>query len=728
MKRKKFLALLIGIILILPGCGNNSENTAENAAEKTTEDAASQSADSAHATVSTVTLTEGKYSEEKLDDTWDESTAVAIRLEGNTISADSDQVDVEGNTATIKAAGTYLLSGTLEDGQILVEAGKDDNVKLVLNQVSLTSSTTAPIFVKSGKTVVTLAEGTENAVTDASEYVYETEDDDEPYAAIFAKDDLTFNGTGTLTVEGNYKDGIVCKDDLKFVNGTYHITAADDGIVGKDSVSVKDGSFTIEAGGDGIKSTNIEETDKGYIILENGDFEITAGNDGVQAETLLRVNDGQYTIVTGGGSAEAVMTSGAREPMQGQKGDGQMRGGGRGEKMQGEKPDGTMPDGTAPQEGAVSEGTVPPEGEVPSGTMQPEGDMPSESMPEEGDMPNGMMQPEGEVPSGTVQPEREPSGNNEKMSEMSVDTAQETESGKALKSYVELQIAGGEFTIDSIDDGLHSNQDVTVEGGTLCIKSGDDGIHAEQKLSILGGNVDIQQSYEGLEGHEIAIEGGDVKVTASDDGVNAAGEAADSNAASGGAGSNAEAGADNTVNQENGGTKTEFSTDAAGQGKMQMRGGMMGDDQGASLTISGGTLLVNAEGDGLDANGNIYISGGTIILHGPSNSGNGTLDYASECKITGGTLIGAGSSGMAQGPSEDSTQPSLVLNIRQSVEAGTVISVKNSSGEVLDEMTTEKTVQWFIYSSPELKEGETYSIYVGNEVTEVKVSSVINQS
>ena len=156
-----------------------------------------------------------------------------------------------------------------------------------------------PIYV-----VIILAEGTENVVTDGMEYIYE-EGEDEPGAAIFAKDDLTFNGTGTLSVTGNYKHGIQCKDDLKFITGTYEVKAAEDGIVGKDSITVRNGNFTIDSGDDGMKATNIEEPDKGYVLIEEGSFQITAGGDGIQAETLLRVNDGNMKITTGGGSQNA---------------------------------------------------------------------------------------------------------------------------------------------------------------------------------------------------------------------------------------------------------------------------------------------------------------------------------------------------------------------------------------------------------------------------------------
>lgn len=161
-------------------------------------------------------------------------------------------------------------------------------------------------------------------------------------------------------------------------------------------------------------------------------------------------------------------------------------------------------------------------------------------------------------------------------------------------------------------------------------------------------------------------------------------------------------------------------------GRGDARGGMAGENQGAMLTINGGTLYVNAGGDGLDANGDIMIAGGNVTVHGPENSGNGTLDYASECKITGGTFFGVGSMGMVQNPSGDSTQPIIYCQgMQQSAAAGTAIVVKDSSGETIAEVVTEKTVQWYAVSLPEFKVGETYTVCVGDTETEITLNGIL---
>lgn len=699
MAKGKCIALFLGMAMVcsLAGCSQNEEK--EAVAEES----------SGHASVSKVTLTEGKYSDEKLDDTWDENDAVYLKLEDDSISVQAvgesgeDGIEVSGSTATISQAGTYVLSGSLADGQIIVDAEKDTYVKLVLNGAEITCTDTAPIYGKSGNLIITLAENTENAITDGENYVFDGEGEDEPSAAVFAKDDLTFNGTGMLNVSGNYNNAIQCKDDLKFVAGTYVVSAVDDAIVGKDSVSVRDGDFTIESGDDGIKATNSEDPEKGYVLIENGTFQITAGGDGVQAETLLRVNDGKMDIVTGGGSGDAATSGMMRE----------------GEEM---PEDGEMPEGgEMPQTGQMPEGgTEPEDREMPQTGTGPE----DREAPQDGDMPQNRELPqEGDMREGGETPQNR-------------DVTQEGENGeevstKALKSYVELVIAGGEFALDSRDDALHSNQNVSIDGGIFTIQAGDDGIHADKTLTVDGGSIDITQSYEGLEGFDIVINAGDIKVVASDDGVNAAGD--DDSAANPESDSEEESEAVQSEDEESANTPRDQGQQVSNSNTFaseqntgrKMDGFMAGEDQGATLTVNGGTLYVNAEGDGLDANGDIAINGGTVTVHGPVSGGDGTLDYASGCKITGGVFLGVGSAGMAQNPSEDSSQPSIVGTLSQAAEAGTTISVKNSEGEVIASVVTEKKVQWYAISAPELKEGESYLVSVGDEEQTVELSGVV---
>lgn len=560
--------------------------------------------------------------------------------------------------------------------------------------------------------VITLAQGTENTVEDGSDYTFGEAGEDEPGAAIFAKDDLTFNGNGRLQVTGNYNHGIQCKDDLKFVDGTYIISAANDGIVGKDSVSFRNGDFTIESGDDGIKATNTEDTDKGYVLIEDGIFRLNVAGDGIQAETLLRVNNGEFEVTAGGGSQNAESVSGNSEGGEGRtlpdgeygkpfgekSGDGSEVQGGRQEKPLGDMQErGNPPDGTADSRNAQS----------PEDRADGRGRNLQEEPPQ-----GGMEPPDGELPEGAALPDgRGGSPENGKKDDTAgnSDSAAESVSTKGFKSYVELVILNGEFNIDSQDDGIHSDQNVTVQGGKIRISTGDDGIHAEKTLTVDGGSLDIQKSYEGLEGFDVIINGGDITIISSDDGINAAGDGP----------STGESGA--------GSWQPVSSGTVYGQDRRMEPPFMAGEDQGASLTINGGTVCVNADGDGLDANGDIFISGGAVTVHGPANGGNGTLDYASSCKITGGTFIGIGSMGMAQGPSEDSTQAAVVLCSEGYVAAGTAVSLKDSGGNVLAETVTVKNAQWFAFSVPELKEGEIYTFCAGTAEKEVVPTRTVTE-
>ena len=242
------------------------------------------------------------FSDEDLNPSVDESATV-ITLNGDSISVEGVGAAVNGSVVTVTEAGTYSVSGTLNNGQIAVDA-QDGDVTLVLNGVNITNSSSAAIYVRSAdKVALTLADGTLNVVSDGTPYVFETAEADEPSAAIFSKDDLTINGTGSLTVNGNYKNGIATKDDLKIVSGVIMVNAVNDAIRGRNYIAVKDGTIIVNADGDGLQSNNDEDAAKGYVLIEGGTLNITSGMDGIQAETRLTINAGNINIVSGGGSA-----------------------------------------------------------------------------------------------------------------------------------------------------------------------------------------------------------------------------------------------------------------------------------------------------------------------------------------------------------------------------------------------------------------------------------------
>jgi Carbohydrate-binding domain-containing protein Cthe_2159 len=297
---KKIITLLLQttLILALAAC---STAPAETTASDTTNQASV--GDEAVAAVDAVPLSVN-YSTDDLSPVSDSSATSFIKLEGDSITVEGTGATVSGSVVTVTAAGTYRISGTLNNGQIVVNTEDEATVTLALNDVNITNTSSAPIYVKSAdKVVITLADGTQNTVTDGASYVFESTESNEPNATIFSNDDLTINGNGSLTVNGNYNNGIATDDDLKITNGVITVNTVNDGIKGKNYIAVKDGTITVNAGGDGLQSNNDEDATKGYLLIEGGTLNITSGLDGIQAETQLTVNGGNINIVSGGGSA-----------------------------------------------------------------------------------------------------------------------------------------------------------------------------------------------------------------------------------------------------------------------------------------------------------------------------------------------------------------------------------------------------------------------------------------
>ncbi len=257
-------------------------------------------------------------------------------------------------------------------------------------------------------------------------------------------------------------------------------------------------------------------------------------------------------------------------------------------------------------------------------------------------------------------------------------SASDTDSAKAIKCEKNIVITDGMISIDSSDDSIHANESIAVTGGTVTASSGDDGIHADTDLTITGGDITITKSYEGLEATNIVFAGGKACVTASDDGLNAAG--GNDGPAFGGGG---------------------------GRPGQNMFSGTTG-----SLSITGGYLIVNASGDGVDSNGTLTVTGGVTLVSGPTNSGNGALDYQSGASITGGIFIACGASGMAQNFS-DASQGSIMVNV-QTQSANSPIAICDSDGTVLASFTPMKAYQNVVISAPSLKTEETYTIRTGD--------------
>ncbi len=311
MKKMIHVFLLAALLITLSACAGNSADMTTVESNSQTEDtwvieqSAQVVATNQVAAASGATI--GEYDADDLDASLDSSGMSFIKLDGDAITFEGSGATLDGSTITITTPGIYSISGTLNDGQILVDSTVDGTVRLILNGASISSSTSAPIYVSNAdKVVITLADGMHNYVSDGSAYVYASADITEPNAAIFSNDDLTINGNGSLTVNANYNNGIATDDDLKIISGSILVKAVHDGIKGKDSISIKDGTLTVNAGSDGLQSNNAEEGDKGTISIEGGTLNIIAGLDGIQAETTLTILGGTLTISSGGGSANGI--------------------------------------------------------------------------------------------------------------------------------------------------------------------------------------------------------------------------------------------------------------------------------------------------------------------------------------------------------------------------------------------------------------------------------------
>ncbi|MGN0478936.1 MAG: carbohydrate-binding domain-containing protein [Hominenteromicrobium sp.] len=261
-------------------------------------------------------------------------------------------------------------------------------------------------------------------------------------------------------------------------------------------------------------------------------------------------------------------------------------------------------------------------------------------------------------------------------------------SEKGIKAQAYLDITGGTLVLDTTDDSVHCNGTMTVSGGTIIAESGDDGLHADQAITISDGSVSVLKSYEGIEASEIVVDGGEIAVTAQDDGFNAAG-GTDGSSVNGRPGQNA------------------FAGDAA-----------------KSLTFNGGTVTVDAGGDGLDSNGSLTVNGGTICVSGPTDSANGTFDSGTGFTVNGGVLLGVGSAGMMETPGEDSAQNTVSVSCTG--QAGSTVEIRDAAGKVLVSYTVPKSFSVVTFSTPEIAVGETYAVYVdGTEAASAACTGVV---
>lgn len=240
----------------------------------------------------------------------DISGATTITLSGQSAAVTGTSAEVADGMVTITAGGTYVVTGTMTEGRILVNAPKEE-VTLVLQDASITCSTGSPLYVyKSKATTLYLPEGTDSTLTDGTDYTfsdsYSSAEEEEPNACLYSKSDLVIAGSGSLTVNANYNNGITGKDTLFIQKASVTVTAVNHGINGKDSLTIKDADITVTSGGDALRSTNDSDTTLGYLAITGSALKLTAGEDGIQAETTLTISGGTATVTTAGGAGQSI--------------------------------------------------------------------------------------------------------------------------------------------------------------------------------------------------------------------------------------------------------------------------------------------------------------------------------------------------------------------------------------------------------------------------------------
>lgn len=602
-----------------------------------------------------------------------------IHLMGDSINAAGvENVTVDGTTVTITAAGEYTVEGTLNDGQIAVAlASKAEEAVINLNGVNISSATGAPFAANEGKVEVSAKKGTTNTLKSTA--VYTETEEKTPNACLYSRRDLKIKGSGTLIVESSFNNGIGTRGDLTIQKATVNVTStANHGIKGNDSVTVISGTITAEAVGDALKSDAI-------IDIQGGTLNLTGGDEGIQAGESETDETTGETVITNGVITISEETAETTDVTITSDGDG----------INSTEGNVTVNGGTvtinSQQDCIQADNTT----NISGGTL---------NLTAYGGAPQ------------TV----------------SANNPEAANSCKGVKAGKLVYICGGEFNINTYDDAVHSNHTARILGGNMDIATGDDGVHADSYLYVSGNaNINITKSYEGIEAAKIYVSGGETRIVSSDDGANAAGDEPTDSAYD----------IDNvsavTVQSLSDNSNENNIQIFAGPGGSWGGGPNWGGEDTSSygyLEVSGGLLYIEAEGDGFDSNGSALISGGTVLVNGPTSGGNGVFDIGDNSgdtlTITGGIVIGAGTSDMAVTP-DSATQYYVVTSSGSSgggrpgqssssgfssQASGKAFKLTNSSGDEIVTYVPSKTYAWVFVSTPEMTSG-SYTLNYGGSVS-----------
>lgn len=651
IKRNCVAAVILTMCLMTAGCARNSTSTTTASGGETT-------------------ITSGITKEDTDVTHADDAENYRVSITGNfTVTSDtSDGVTQSGSVYTITKAGEYTVAGLLSEGQLIVDAGDEDEVTIVLNGTSITCSSGSPIYVKNAFEVkIKSEENSFNEVIDNRAEATEDSSDVAGNAAIYATCDLKLVGKGALVVTGNYNNGIQSKDDLSIKNVIVKVTAVNNAVKGNDAVDIESGNIiAISAKGDGIKTSNSSISNKGnqkgIVTITGGNIDVYAACDGIDAAYGVDISgDGNLNIYTDTYSeySEEVTTSGSSS------------GTSSGSNSSTNK---TASANTVSYVAASDTISNAPGGNMGGGTPP---DMNSGSAPDMNggnapDMSNGnapdMNGGSGGNKAGGYRPGM-PGDFNE-----SGNSSGQSYSTKGIKAESEINISGFTINISSTDDGIHANSDsgvletgedskgtIVINGGSITISSGDDGMHADKQLDVNDGYINVVTSYEGLEAMTINLNGGKIYVYATDDGINA----------------------------------------CTGDGKTS-----------PIVNVTGGYIdITTASGDtdGIDSNGNYVQTGGFVLVKGGSSSGNvsGSIDVDGTVTITGGTCVALG--GICETP-VNSVNAYVLSSV--SFSSGSY-SLKDASGNEVISFTVDGSFSNGWICSDTLTTGTSYTLYRG---------------
>lgn len=639
IKRNCIAAVILTMCLMTAGCARNSTSTTTASGGETTitSDITKEDTDVTHA-----------------DDA--ENYRVSITGDFTVTSDTSDGVTQSGSVYTITKAGEYTVTGLLSEGQLIVDAGDEDEVTIVLNGTSITCSSGSPIYVKNASKVeIKSEENSFNEVIDNRTEATEDSSDDAGNAAIYATCDLKLVGKGALVVTGNYNNGIQSKDDLSIKNVIVKVTAVNNAVKGNNAVDIESGNIiAISAKGDGIKTSNSNISNKGnqkgIVTITGGNIDVYAACDGIDAAYVVDISgDGNLNIYTDTYSeySEEVTSSGSSS----------------GTSTSRNSSDNKTASANTVSYVAASDTIANAPGGSGGGNM---GGMDGQNGGNAPDMNGGS----GGNKAGGNRPGMPGDFNK------SGNSSGQSYSTKGIKAESEINISGFTINISSTDDGIHANSDsgvletgedgkgtIVINGGSITISSGDDGIHADKQLDVNDGYINVVTSYEGLEAITINLNGGKIYVYATDDGINA----------------------------------------CTGDGKTS-----------PIVNVTGGYIDVtttSGDTDGIDSNGNYVQTGGFVLVKGGSSSGNvsGSIDVDGTVTITGGTCVALG--GVCETPINSAN--AYVLS-SVSFSSGRY-SLKDASGNEVISFTVDGSFSNGWICSDTLTTGTSYTLYRGSD-------------